>query len=248
MCSTGRILPPQRTIVAAQKFLLGGVGAQWRVPLAPAGCSIGKIRPVARPPPAREQQQARRRRGEAMDGRNGARAVLRSWKPLIETRAARSSLSISAIIIRFLPNRGVIARLGLMRRERFSASRDRRSTPRFYATRKGIARYPGVASAGETQSDFMVNGRLTPLRRLSVAQDVVVHSISKLPRGMVRRYSRRSSSISRLAEPFSDVGTTRSRATLPKRFSVRRPAPILSVQISKSQAKSRCRPRSWRLP
>lgn len=47
-----------------------------------------------------------------------------------------------------------------------------------------------------------------------------VQSVSKLPRGTTRRYSRWSPVISSVALPFNDAGTMRSSATLPKRFSL----------------------------
>ena len=48
-------------------------------------------------------------------------------------------------------------------------------------------------------------------------KDLTAHCVSKLLCGKTRRYSRWPSAMSRLAVPW-DAGTTRSSATLPKRF------------------------------
>jgi hypothetical protein len=60
----------------------------------------------------------------------------------------------------------------------------------------------------------------TLLPQPSLAWLLSGQSVSKLPRGTTRRYSRRSPVISSVAVPFNDAGTTRSSATLPKRFSL----------------------------
>jgi hypothetical protein len=63
-------------------------------------------------------------------------------------------------------------------------------------------------------------GRPISIPQPPLARLLSVQSVSKLPRGTTRRYSRRSPVISSVAVPFNDAGTTRSSATLPKRFSL----------------------------
>jgi len=73
-------------------------------------------------------------------------------------------------------------------------------------------------SAARNQKKAGRQSRLSSLPVFAVVE-LFSYSSSKLPGGTLSRYSNSALPMVNVAEPLSEAGTTRSSATLPKRFS-----------------------------